>query len=1265
MRRHLVLAGLLLVAVLIAVWWSGYHGVDPRLIFWPPPVSTGPPAALDEAAELDAEGVSLSQVLDNLAERHKVTIEIDAFAKKSQGLTGSELVSLHLSNVSLRSLLSHLARQLDLVVRSRDGTVYLTTEADWTNNLTNYEPRIFTLEKFLAGPQAFDEDGLVDLITTLIAPANWEDAGGTGVCVPMRGGLVVSQTPELQDQVARLLDKLVEVNADPAATEPVWLAPPTKRTRAILAAVTQTTSVDAEQTPLAKVIDQLSRQHQVPIQLDTHALEGVGVDPQTPVDFRVHGLALASALGHMLKPLELTCIVKDEAILITTPEVADNRLEIRLYSVADLLDEQQRIDSDALIDLITSHIQPATWEDSGGAGGVASFGSCLAFAQTQEVHKQVERLLADVRRVRDSAQPWDSPAPASPAQQRLEVALASKVTFKFEKTPLADVARQLSKKHSIAVQLERKALDGVGVSDSTPITFEADDIPLEGAMRSLLRPSGLVSIVRGGALMLTTPEVADNFLETRCYRVRRAYVPRGTTTGAHDFDFDLLIDAITVSISPPSWEDAGGAGSISEIGNVLVITQTRDVHEAVHDLLLKLPQLLRSDSPAAPLRLAPHDAPTARLEAALAKTTRLTFDKVPISQALAQLSAEHGLSIELDEPNLPAWIVLESSEPNPSEHLVSCALPEMSLSHALDLLLGQFGLAYVLRPGVVLVTKSEVADSGLSVRVYDARDVAGRHAPILGRSIVLGQGMGYGPRPPGPRVLEDSLTKLIAPATWEDAGGAGSIVELNGLFIITQTAEVHRQVESFLALLRRLPVDPSDFAPVEFDCLAGARTAEVEELLARRTDQYPYDNRVRLYPIPDLLQSAVNSAPRAAGAKLPYYLQRLQERTPPRPAPAERALDRPATRPAPSQSFAEALGVYLPSLYYDFEILGNYLALTSESREPLDEMEKLLTQVRKMRTAPIAERRVAPPPTEASSQLRLLVFDLRPLVARFPELNERLLVDWVRDQEQQLDRWSSDVPVQRWRPPSPPALWSGLWFVVSDEDERRRIHSALDFLARLPEDLPRPGDLARDEAKASAKFAALIESEQDPQRLEYVLWLLARVELPVPALVAALTKRLERTESRHEPRLGARLYLALGSYGPAAASAVPLISAHVEADDLSCYQLLRVESLAALGPRGLVEVCRLAERQLSFAYIIKEVLGDSDWKGGALADLLPMLIDPQQEQAETLHMIAMLDPQAIAARALLDGWRGKGSDPERRRLAIEVEKVLARHFGDR
>lgn len=90
-------------------------------------------------------------------------------------------------------------------------------------------------------------------------------------------------------------------------------------------------------TPLEEVVSYLKQLHGIEIQIDTRALDDVGLTTDTPVTRNLEGITLRSALRLMLKELDLTYIVANEVLMITTPEEAESELITKVYPVADLV----------------------------------------------------------------------------------------------------------------------------------------------------------------------------------------------------------------------------------------------------------------------------------------------------------------------------------------------------------------------------------------------------------------------------------------------------------------------------------------------------------------------------------------------------------------------------------------------------------------------------------------------------------------------------------------------------------------------------------------------------------------------------------------------------------------------------------------------------------------------------------------------------------------------------------------------------------------
>jgi hypothetical protein len=196
---------------------------------------------------------------------------------------------------------------------------------------------------------------------------------------------------------------------DPA-TQEVQLGTSVPRIETALASTTQLEFTDA---PLADVIDYLKSTLNIEIQLDRRVLEDVNITSDTPVTINVKGVTLESALRLMLRNMqpELTYMIKNEVLLITTPDIANEELETKLYPVGDLVTCRDEHDApwddyDSLIDVITSTIKPTTWDTVGAPGSITgnTFGTAkiLVVAQTSEVHQELVDLLGKIREIAKS-----------------------------------------------------------------------------------------------------------------------------------------------------------------------------------------------------------------------------------------------------------------------------------------------------------------------------------------------------------------------------------------------------------------------------------------------------------------------------------------------------------------------------------------------------------------------------------------------------------------------------------------------------------------------------------------------------------------------------------------------------------------------------------------------------------------------------------------------------------------------------------------------
>lgn len=522
----------------------------------------------------------------------------------------------------------------------------------------------------------------------------------------------------------------------------------------IFAAFREPTSFDFVDQPWTDVVEFLSQHHKLPIQLDSRALSANGVGSDTPITDRFNGISLRSALRLMLDQADLTYVVRNEVLLITTRTEAENMLECRIYPVRDLVtrnsdlavcggdprrgmgfgDDSQE-DYAGLIELITTAVAPTTWDVVGGPGPTMDFSNshAMAICQTADVHEEIAALFAALRLARD---------------KQLKAATALAQVDKQRPQPAAPEPMQL--------RVYPLALPPVGRGGG--FSAVSDDAP---------------AAIKSG----------DNRIDKRAQ------------------EFAAILPEI---IAPESWTPHG-KGKAWTVGDRLIVRQSQTVHRKLVQLLAELTfgygRVL--DAPDQPLpRLAVPGPQTdwpqaaeplpnereAAIETALDARLDISFVDQPLSDVLAYIEREAKILVRLDSRAL-------SDEGIGSDTPVTRHLHGLSLRAALRLMLSELELCYVVRDEVLLITTKTEAENMLQTKVYPVFDLVVRPADVPQR---------------GPALDYAALVGLvqcnIAMGTWDETGGPGAIQEFAnaGALVVSQTTEVHEELALFFRALREV-----------------------------------------------------------------------------------------------------------------------------------------------------------------------------------------------------------------------------------------------------------------------------------------------------------------------------------------------------------------------------------------------------------------------------------------------------------------------------
>ena len=241
--------------------------------------------------------------------------------------------------------------------------------------------------------------------------------------------------------------------------------------------------------PLAEVMDQLAELTGINIHLDPLGLGEEGVASDMPVTIKLRReIALKSALNLILQPLNLSYVITDEVLKITSEQLRDGEVYTDTYNVADLV-------------IPIHNFMP------GGQFGMQS---------------------------------------------------------------------AINQAHAGALAA-RGGMNNGALGMASPIVM-AQNTPAGELNNNILGnvPGPVVGLGGGGPPVSGTPQAIG--------------MGPGGMGGGAQADFDSLIQLITATIQPESWDEVGGPGSVQpfETNLSLVVSQTQEVHEQIVDLLEQL-----------------------------------------------------------------------------------------------------------------------------------------------------------------------------------------------------------------------------------------------------------------------------------------------------------------------------------------------------------------------------------------------------------------------------------------------------------------------------------------------------------------------------------------------------------------------------------------------------------------------------------------------------------------------------------------------------
>jgi tetratricopeptide (TPR) repeat protein len=390
----------------------------------------------------------------------------------------------------------------------------------------------------------------------------------------------------------------------------------------------------------------------------------------------------------------------------------------------------------------------------------------------------------------------------------IEDRLKSKVNLNFTDEPLDAVLDDLRSWTGINIVPATAALEEEGRSLKRPVTLKVEGISLQSALSLLLHNLDLDYVIRDEVLQIIPMGWTGDRHFMRVYEVKDLVDADSPEALCSQYDCKTADEALVLliqdTIDPGSWARRGGTGTIEYLApsRCLIVSQTEDVQEQVEQLLRSLrdltfkQQAVKVERPVEEPEARPRPAKAvkmtdreAEIEHRLRMPVNLTVTDQPLQAVLEDLRGWYDLNL------VPDYSALEA-EGISLKQRVTLKVKDVSLKAALETLLHERHLTFVVKNEVVLITTEQAARGKLVTHAFPVDDLI-ESSPLQDA--------------PAEERLMRLVTDTVAPKTWSQMGGQGTVEYFpkTRSLVVNQTPDVLEQVEALLAALRDLTVKES------------------------------------------------------------------------------------------------------------------------------------------------------------------------------------------------------------------------------------------------------------------------------------------------------------------------------------------------------------------------------------------------------------------------------------------------------------------------
>ena len=339
----------------------------------------------------------------------------------------------------------------------------------------------------------------------------------------------------------------------------------------------------------------------------------------------------------------------------------------------------------------------------------------------------------------------------------------------FKRITLLDFCDFLSRLSTIPITLDTDALELVNVHPGDQVSLALEDTTVGNALTEVLAKRGLMFLVEGQQLIVTSPD-------------RKAAKPASVSYDVRDLagqggnDIAGVMTLVTRFVSPGRWQENGGQGHAKLSDGMLLVEQDPITQREVALFLDKLRQarglVLKGN-------LKPEDVTLKsmydRAKENLDKTVTANFSlESPLVDVLAWLSRATATRFVIDEASL-AQAGLWSQVP------ATVVAEKQPLYEVLSALLSPIGMTYrIVDERTLQVFARQAQADRMECEIYSLKDLL---AARLDASEIV-----------------ERLRKQFDPASWTEGGGLGAIQfdEPSQSLLVVQTPEAQIRLENML-----------------------------------------------------------------------------------------------------------------------------------------------------------------------------------------------------------------------------------------------------------------------------------------------------------------------------------------------------------------------------------------------------------------------------------------------------------------------------------